>query len=149
MSYLGSRLEAAPKRSFPSLGPRHAQLCPAVVLGTAGRLSDAARDHNVIGDVIGMILALVTLVALRLRAGFASVLVWLLVAETIYDIGTGMPQAVRDHTLGLVNGLTWLVLVYYVPVVLVALALTVWQLIARRAERVAVTVPYSTGVRTS
>ena len=61
-------------------------------------ISDAARDHNVIGDVVGMILALVALIALRVRAGVAPLLVWLLVAETLYDIGTGMPQAIRDHT---------------------------------------------------
>jgi hypothetical protein len=106
-------------------------------------ISDAARDHNVIGDVVGMILALVALIALRMRAGFAPLLVWLLVAETLYDIGTGMPQAIQDHTLGLVNGLTWIVLVYYVPIILVSLALTLWQLLARRAEPIAFTPPRS------
>jgi hypothetical protein len=106
-------------------------------------ISDAARDHRVIGDVVGMILALIALIALRVRAGLAPLLVWLLVAETLYDIGTGMPQAVRDHTLRLVNGLTWIVLVYYVPIILVSLALTLWHLLARRDEPIAVTPPHS------
>jgi hypothetical protein len=49
----------------------------------------------------------------------------------------------RDHTLGLVNGLTWIVLVYYVPIILVSLALTLWQLLARRDEPIVLTPPHS------
>ncbi|MBV9112181.1 MAG: hypothetical protein JOY67_05095 [Hyphomicrobiales bacterium] len=97
-------------------------------------ISDGARDHNVIGDVAGMLLALVTLISLRYRGRFSTVLVWLLIVETFWDIGTGMPEAIASHTLGQVSGVTWLILAYYVPLMIICLVLTIWQLMSRGRE---------------
>jgi hypothetical protein len=102
-------------------------------------IPDAVRDHNVFGDLAGMVLALLAIAALRYRVRYAPMLVWLLVVETVVDIGTGMPAAARGHALGFASGATWLVLVYYVPLVLVSLVLMVWQLVSRRSETVATT----------
>jgi hypothetical protein len=97
-------------------------------------ISDGARDHNVIGDVAGMALALATLISLRYRARFSTILVWLLIVETFWDIGTAMPEAITSHTLGQVSGITWLILAYYVPLMMVCLMLTIWQLVSRARE---------------
>jgi hypothetical protein len=99
-------------------------------------ISDSARDHNVIGDVVGMALALVTLISLRHRARVSIVLVWLLIVETFWDIGTAMPEAITSHTLGQVSGITWLILAYYVPVMIICLVLTIWQLMSRSRESI-------------
>jgi len=100
-------------------------------------ISDAVRDHNVFGDLAGMVIALLAIAALRYRVRYALALVWLLVAETVVEVATGMPAAARDHALGFASGATWLVLVYYVPLVLVSLVLIVWQLVSRRSEPIA------------
>jgi hypothetical protein len=97
-------------------------------------ISDSARDHNVIGDVAGMALALVALISLRHRARFSTILVWLLIVETSWDIGTAMPEAIASHTLERVSGITWLILAYYVPLMVICLVLTIWQLMSRARE---------------
>lgn len=100
-------------------------------------ISDAVRDHNVFGDFAGMVLALLAIVALRYRSRYAPALAWLLVAETIVDFATGIPMAAKNNAMASASGVTWLVLVYYVPLVLVSLVLTIWQLVSRRSEPIA------------
>ena len=97
-------------------------------------IPDSGRDHAVLGDVVGMLLALVAVASLRYRMRFATAIVWLLVLETLIDIGIATVDGIQGHTMGLLNGITWLILVYYVPLMLVCLGLTVWQLVSRRSE---------------
>lgn len=99
-------------------------------------ISNAARDHNIIGDMLGMALALTALGALRFRLRYAIALVWLLVIETLLDIASGLPTAIKEHAMGSATGVTWLVLVYFAPAVMLSSGLIVWQLIARRRESV-------------
>src|SRR5262245_20328172 len=49
-------------------------------------VSDGARDQIAAGDVAGMILALIAIVALRYRLRVATLLVWVFVAETVLDL---------------------------------------------------------------
>lgn len=100
------------------------------------RISDSVRDHNIVGDVLGMMLALTALVGLRYRIRYATALVWLLVVETIADLATGLPKAFQEHAMGSASGVTWLVLVYYAPLVMISTALIVWQLVSRRSESI-------------
>lgn len=100
-------------------------------------ISDGGRDAIVYGDLLGMILAMAAILALRHRVRFAIPLVWLLVVETMTDTVENVSHGMREHLFGLANGVTWLVLSFYVPLIIVSLGLIVWQLISRRSEPVA------------
>jgi hypothetical protein len=97
-------------------------------------ISDSSRDHVVVGDVAGWALALVILFCLRYRARVTIPLIWLLIVETIFDIGSGTLEGIRDNAMGNLWGTTWLVVAIYVPLMMVSLGLTVWQLLSRRHE---------------
>jgi hypothetical protein len=61
-------------------------------------------------------------------------LLWLLVIETVLDFGSGTIGYIRAGTMGDINGPSWLVVAFYLPIVEVAVGLTIWQLITRRRE---------------
>jgi hypothetical protein len=95
---------------------------------------DGFRDHLVVGDVAGWALALIILICLRYRARFTIFLIWVLIAETIIDMGSGTLDGLRTNTMGNLWGTTWLVVAIYVPLMMVSLGLTVWQLLSRCQE---------------
>src|SRR5258708_4748163 len=100
-------------------------------------ISDARRDHLVYGDVFGAALAIAAIVALRYRARLSVPLVWLVVAETVYDIASNISGGIHDRLFGIASGTTWFLQSFYIPLVVVTLGLIVWQLIARRGEPLA------------
>jgi hypothetical protein len=100
-------------------------------------VSDGARDQIAAGDVIGMILAVIAIVALNYRARIAPVLVWVFVAETVFDLINATIAGVREQLFATASGVTWLILTFYVPLLWVSLGLIVWQLYARRQEPLA------------
>ncbi len=97
-------------------------------------MPDGFRDKVVVGDLVGWALALIILVCLRYRARLATLLTWALVFETILDIGPSSLDAIRDDVMAHISGTTWLIVAFYVPVMMVALGLTVWQLSSRRGQ---------------
>ena len=98
---------------------------------------DHLRDQIAYGDVAGMVLAVLALVALRAQARVAIPLVWLFVVATAADLLNSLVGGMREGMLGHANGVTWLILVFYVPALWTTLALVVWQLVARRGEGLA------------
>src|SRR5262249_17908510 len=100
-------------------------------------VSDGARDRIAGGDVLGMILAMASIVALHYRVRFALLLVWIFVAETVFDLVDATIAGVREQLFASASGVTWLILTFYVPLLWVSLALIVWQLYARRHEALA------------
>src|SRR5262249_9400598 len=94
---------------------------------------DQLRDEIAYGDVAGMLLALV---ALRAQSRFAVPLVWLFAAETTADLLGSMVGGMRAGMIATAHNVTWLILVFYVPMLWTTLALIVWQLVARRAESI-------------
>ncbi len=99
-------------------------------------ISDDGLMEIVVGDLAGMAIALATLVALRYRARLAIPLTWLLVAETIFDTVTNIRGGIHENLMGAASGVTWLILGFYVPLLVVSLALIIWQLYARRGEAI-------------
>jgi len=97
-------------------------------------ISDEGAMEIVVGDVAGAVLAFVTIVLLRNRARLAIPLAWLLVAETAYDTVTNIQGGVREHLMGAASGVSWMILVYFVPMVVLSAVLLAWQLFARRGE---------------
>ena len=97
-------------------------------------VSDALRDQILYGDVVGMLLALLAIFALRSRSGLALPLVWVFVAATAVDLVSGSIGGMREGALGLASGVTWLILTFYVPLLYTTLALIVLQLLRRRRE---------------
>jgi hypothetical protein len=97
-------------------------------------ISDRGAMDIVAGDVAGAIIAFVAIVLLRNRLRAGVVLAWLLVAETVYDTVDNIRGGIHEHLMGAASGVTWMILVYFVPMVVVSLVLTAWQLYARRGE---------------
>ena len=97
-------------------------------------ISDEGAMEIVVGDLGGAVLAFVTIVLLRRRVRLAIPLAWLLVAETAYDTVTNIHGGVREHLMGAASGVTWMILAYFVPAVVLSAVLLAWQLYARRGE---------------
>jgi hypothetical protein len=100
-------------------------------------ISDHGLMDIVLGDVAGSVIAMATLVALRYRSRVAVPLAWLLVIETAYDTVGNIRGGMQEHLLGAAGGVTWMILAFYVPLVVVSLGLIAWQLVARRSEALA------------
>ena len=101
------------------------------------KMANAIRDQIVIGDLIGWALALIILFCLHSRLRVSITLLWLLAIETFVDMGAGTVALVRAGTIGDVNGTSWLIVAFYLPIVQIACGLTIWQLITRRGEPLA------------
>jgi hypothetical protein len=97
-------------------------------------ISDGGAMDIVIGDVAGAAMAFAAIVLLRRKSWIAVPLAWVLAAETAYDTVTNIHGGVREHLMGAASGVTWMILVFFVPAVVVSCVLMVWQLTARRGE---------------
>src|SRR5262249_47696214 len=60
-------------------------------------VSDGARNQIAAGDVTGMILALIAIVALRYRMRVATLLVWVFVGETVLDLVNATIAGIREE----------------------------------------------------
>ena len=97
-------------------------------------VSDSGAMEIVIGDVAGAAMAFAAIMLLRRRSRIAISVAWVLAAETAYDTVTNIQGGIREHLMGAASGVTWMILVFFVPVVVVSCVLMVWQLYARRGE---------------
>ena len=97
-------------------------------------ISDGGARDIVMGDVAGAAMAFAAIVLLRRKSRIAIPLAWVLAAETAYDTVTNIHDGVREHLMGAASGVTWMVLVFFVPAVVVSCVLMVWQLYARHRE---------------
>ena len=97
-------------------------------------ISDGGAMEIVVGDVAGAIIAMVTIALARHRMRVAVALAWLLAAETVYDTIANIRGGMHEQLLGAASGVTWLVLSFFVPVVVVSTGLLIWQLYSRRNE---------------
>jgi uncharacterized protein involved in response to NO len=97
-------------------------------------ISDTGLHAIIYGDLGGAIIAMSTIVALRHRSRAAISLVWLLVITTVADTVINISDGVRENLFGAATGVTWMVVGFYVPMLMVSLGLIVWQLYSRRSE---------------
>jgi hypothetical protein len=95
-------------------------------------VSDGLRDQIAAGDVIGALLAVSAIVALRNKARIAIGLAWLFVAATVIDLVNSTIMGVDEHLFASAAAVTWLILAFYVPILWISLALIVWQLLSLR-----------------
>jgi hypothetical protein len=97
-------------------------------------ISDLAAMEAVIGDVAGAAIAFAAIMALRYRSRLGIAMSWLLAIETTLDVIVGIHRKTVEPLWGLAGGVTWLILVFYVPLIIVGVPVLVWQLYARRNE---------------
>jgi hypothetical protein len=97
-------------------------------------ISDGGAMEIVVGDVAGAVIAFAAIALLRRRSRLAIPLMWLLAAETAYDTVANIHNGIQEHLMGAASGITWMILVFFVPMVVVSGVLLVWQLYARRNE---------------
>ena len=75
------------------------------------------------GDMLTALLALVALIALRLRLGFAVALVWLFVVVGLVDTANAIVQSMRFSVFNYALGVNWVIVTSYVPALLVSTVL--------------------------
>ncbi|HEX9587343.1 MAG TPA: hypothetical protein VGA15_06310 [Bradyrhizobium sp.] len=97
-------------------------------------ISDGGAMEIVVGDVAGAVIAFIAITLLRRRARLGILLAWLLAAETAYDTVANIHGGVQEHLMGAASGVTWMILTFFVPMVVVSGGLMIWQLYARRGE---------------
>jgi hypothetical protein len=97
-------------------------------------ISPGGAMEIVVGDVAGAVLAFVAIALLRARSRLAVPVAWVLALETVYDTYSNISGGVREHLMGAATGVTWMVLSFFVPMVVVSCVLLIWQLYARRRE---------------
>jgi hypothetical protein len=97
-------------------------------------ISNQGAGEIVVGDVAGAVIAFGTIWLLRRRSRLAIPLAWLLVAETAYDTVTNIHGGIQEHLMGAASGVTWMILTFFVPMVVVSTVLLASQLYARRRE---------------
>jgi hypothetical protein len=102
-------------------------------------ISDSGLTRLVYGDIAGAVLAMVAIVALRHKVKGAIAMTWLLVAMTIADTVSNVSNGIHENLFGAATGVTWMVVAFYVPFLMVSLGLMVWQLYARAREPIAAT----------
>jgi hypothetical protein len=100
-------------------------------------ISSSNALEIVIGDVGGAIIAFAAIMLLRRRASAGLALSWLLVAETAVDTVLNIKGGIEEHLMGAASGVTWMILVFFVPAVVVSVGLLAWQLVSRRQEALA------------
>jgi hypothetical protein len=97
-------------------------------------ISTGGAMEIVIGDLGGAIIAFTAIVLLRQRAFAGVVLCWILFTETVVDTFLNIRGGIEEHLMGAASGVTWMILVFFVPAVVVSVGLLAWQLVSRRQE---------------
>lgn len=104
-------------------------------------ISDEGLSRLVYGDLAGAILAFVAILALRHKIRIAIPLAYMLVATTVLDTVLNISNGIHENLFGAATGVTWMVVSFYVPMLMVSLGLIVWQLYSRFGESIAVSAP--------
>jgi hypothetical protein len=81
------------------------------------------------GDLATAVLALLALIALRIRLPGAIALVWLCIIVGTLDTVNAIIQSVRDSVFAYALGLNWVIVAIYVPALLVSSLLILLQLL--------------------
>jgi hypothetical protein len=98
----------------------------------------AGAREIVLGDVGGAIIAFAAILLLRRQSRLAIPLACLLIAETAYDTVSNIWGGMREHLFGASSGVTWLILAFFVPLVVVSAVLLGLQLVSRRGQELGV-----------
>jgi hypothetical protein len=88
-----------------------------------------------LGDLVTGLLALVALVALRLRLQVAIGLVWVCLVVGTVDTVNAIVQSVRFDVFTYPLGVNWVIVTTYVPALLVSSLLILRHLLRREAEQ--------------
>jgi hypothetical protein len=101
-------------------------------------ISNRAALEAVVGDVAGAAIALAAIVSLHVLPSqhrqVGAWISWFLVVETAIDIVAGIARKAHEPLWGKASGVTWLILDFFIPALMVSIPLLVWQLIARQRE---------------
>lgn len=123
--YLAPRLERLPREValVPLVWIHVFRIAGGTILAP-GAVSDAVpidfRTMIGYGDMLTALLALVALVALRLRLRFAVALVWLFVTVGLLDTANAIAQSIRYSVFNYALGVNWVIVTSYVPALLVS-----------------------------
>jgi len=95
---------------------------------------DDLRDRIGYGDALSAVLAFAAIAALHYRTAIGVALAWLFSAVGMVDLLLAMIGGIQAHLFAKAEGVTWLILTFYVPILWVSHVLIIWQLVSRRRE---------------
>lgn len=93
--------------------------------------SDTAAASIVYGDLVGAALAVVALVAVRMRARVAVPLLWTFVAATVLDLANALRIGLAERLFETATAVSWTILTFYVPMLWISVGLVAWLLLSR------------------
>jgi hypothetical protein len=136
--YVSPRLSrlAVPAALAPLLWVHAFRVVGGTILAPGSVDAGVAPDFRAMvgyGDLATGVLAMVALIALRIRFSGAIALVWIVVAVGTIDTINAIIQSIRYDVVANDLGLNWLIVTAYVPALLVSSVLIVMQLL--RSDR--------------
>ncbi|MGH2740775.1 MAG: hypothetical protein ACRDH6_09885 [Actinomycetota bacterium] len=97
-------------------------------------IPNSVRDQIAYGDLIGMLLALATLYAIKFGRRLAVPLAWVFVVASAIDLANAALRGIGEELFARAADVSWLILTFYVPALWVSLTLVVWILLTRRSQ---------------
>lgn len=91
--------------------------------------SDSAVRQIAYGDLLGTVLAVASLIAVRRRWSRARLLVWALVIATIVDLGNALRVGLAEDLFDTAHDLSLTILTFYVPILWISTGLIAWLLL--------------------
>ena len=113
---------------------RYSVLYLAIARREGYGITDRAAAQITIGDLTGAATALLAIVILRYRFRAGVMVTWLLLVATIVDAAVIFRQRAIDPPRGDAQGPWWFIFCFFAPLVMVSVALLIWQLFVRRHE---------------
>jgi len=94
---------------------------------------DSFRTAIGYGDMFIGVLALISLIALRMKAPWAVAFVWIAIVLGMLDTANAFIQSLSDNIFVYALGLNWVIVTLYVPALLVSGVMIFRQLLRRDA----------------
>jgi hypothetical protein len=131
--YLAPRLAALPREValVPLIWVHVFRIAGGTILAPGAVGADVPMDFRTMigyGDMATAALALVALIALRLRLPYAIALVWLFLLVGLADTVNAIIQSMRYSVFNDTLGVNWVIVTSYVPALLVTSVLILIQL---------------------
>ena len=101
-------------------------------------VSDTFRQAIGYGDMTIAALALIAVIALRVRFAGANWLVWLFLVAATLDTGNAIVLSMRYSVFSYPLGINWLIVTAYVPALLVSSILVLWRLLRPTPSPIAI-----------
>lgn len=137
--YVAPRLASVPRDAalVPLLWVHVFRIAGGIILAPGSveaAVPDSFRAAIGYGDMLVGLLALIALVALRMRAPWAIAFVWVTIAVGMLDTANAFVQSLANNVFVYALGFNWVIVTLYVPALLVSGVMIFWVLLRRNVR---------------